>query len=220
METIGYCKLKEETLDRAVRRTRFGRGCRPVVRQTAGWWWWWWCTSSFDGRIEKFYLGPMSRGHRKYASFVCNLAVLSLRPWRRIQFVSSKRWYPYISTRCHDQHDIFELFYWSRTELAVDWCGTAHVFITFREPEVWAVSTGTLCVCVCMCVCVKCCVLCDEAYLQSVGCSCWPNAQIAPTSSFRARRAVSLVRSCATLRVVSALMMDEHWLCIQALKCS
>jgi hypothetical protein len=30
-----YCKLKEEALDRTLRRTRFGRGYRPVVRQTA-----------------------------------------------------------------------------------------------------------------------------------------------------------------------------------------
>jgi hypothetical protein len=29
-----YWKLKEEVLDRTVWRTRFGRGCRPVVRQT------------------------------------------------------------------------------------------------------------------------------------------------------------------------------------------
>jgi hypothetical protein len=31
----GYWKLKEEALDRTVWRTRFGRGCGPVVRQTA-----------------------------------------------------------------------------------------------------------------------------------------------------------------------------------------
>jgi hypothetical protein len=30
-----YWKLKEEALDRTVRRTRFGRGYGPVVRQTA-----------------------------------------------------------------------------------------------------------------------------------------------------------------------------------------
>jgi hypothetical protein len=29
-----YWKLKEEALDRTVWRTRFGRGCGPVVRQT------------------------------------------------------------------------------------------------------------------------------------------------------------------------------------------
>jgi hypothetical protein len=29
-----YCKLKEETLDRNLWRTRFGRGYGPVVRQT------------------------------------------------------------------------------------------------------------------------------------------------------------------------------------------
>ena len=29
-----YCKLKEEALDRALWRTRFGRGCGPVLRQT------------------------------------------------------------------------------------------------------------------------------------------------------------------------------------------
>jgi hypothetical protein len=34
-EKRGYFKLKEETLDRTVRRTRFGRGYGPVVRQTA-----------------------------------------------------------------------------------------------------------------------------------------------------------------------------------------
>ena len=33
-ETIGYWKLKEETLDRALWRTRFGRGCGPVVSHT------------------------------------------------------------------------------------------------------------------------------------------------------------------------------------------
>jgi hypothetical protein len=36
METRGYCKLKDVALDRAVCRTRFGRGCGPVVRQTTG----------------------------------------------------------------------------------------------------------------------------------------------------------------------------------------
>ena len=32
-EAREYCKLKEETVDRAVRRTHFGRGYGPVVRQ-------------------------------------------------------------------------------------------------------------------------------------------------------------------------------------------
>ena len=32
-ETRGYCKLKEEALDRTVRRTRFGRGYGNVVRK-------------------------------------------------------------------------------------------------------------------------------------------------------------------------------------------
>ena len=31
-----YCKLKEEALDCPLWRTRFGRGCGPVVRETAG----------------------------------------------------------------------------------------------------------------------------------------------------------------------------------------
>ena len=30
-----YCKLKEEALDRTLRRTGFGRGCGSVVRQAA-----------------------------------------------------------------------------------------------------------------------------------------------------------------------------------------
>jgi hypothetical protein len=34
-EKRGYWKLKEEALDRTLRRTRFGKGYRPVVRQTA-----------------------------------------------------------------------------------------------------------------------------------------------------------------------------------------
>ena len=33
-EKRGYWKLKEEALDRTVWRTRFGRGCGTVVRQT------------------------------------------------------------------------------------------------------------------------------------------------------------------------------------------
>jgi len=33
-ETRGYCKFKEETLDRTLWRTRFGRGYGPVVSQT------------------------------------------------------------------------------------------------------------------------------------------------------------------------------------------
>ena len=33
-ETTGYCKLKEEALDRTVWRTGFGRDCGPVVRLT------------------------------------------------------------------------------------------------------------------------------------------------------------------------------------------
>ena len=36
-EKKGYCKLKEDALDRSVCRTGFGRGCEPVVRQTAEW---------------------------------------------------------------------------------------------------------------------------------------------------------------------------------------
>ena len=34
-ETIGCCKLKEEALYRTVWRTGFGRGCGPVIRETA-----------------------------------------------------------------------------------------------------------------------------------------------------------------------------------------
>jgi hypothetical protein len=34
-ERRGYSHLKEEALDRAMWRARFGRGFRPVVRQTA-----------------------------------------------------------------------------------------------------------------------------------------------------------------------------------------
>jgi hypothetical protein len=33
-EKRGYWRLKEEALDRTGRRTRFGRGYRPVVKQT------------------------------------------------------------------------------------------------------------------------------------------------------------------------------------------
>jgi len=74
---------------------------------------------------------------------------------------------------------------------------------------------------VCVCVCLACCLLCEEAYLQSVGCSCWPKAQIAPTVVVSCcRGAFSLARSCATLRVDPALMLDENWLYIRALKCS
>jgi hypothetical protein len=36
-EKSEYWKLKEEALDRSQWRTRFGRGYRPVVRQTAEW---------------------------------------------------------------------------------------------------------------------------------------------------------------------------------------
>jgi hypothetical protein len=36
MEKRGYWKLTEEALDRTVWRTGFGRGYRPVVRQTTG----------------------------------------------------------------------------------------------------------------------------------------------------------------------------------------
>jgi uncharacterized membrane protein YgaE (UPF0421/DUF939 family) len=34
MEKRRYCKLKEEALDRILWRTRFGRGCGLLVRQT------------------------------------------------------------------------------------------------------------------------------------------------------------------------------------------
>jgi len=36
-EKRGYCKFKGEALDRTLWRTRFGRGCGPVVRQTTVW---------------------------------------------------------------------------------------------------------------------------------------------------------------------------------------
>jgi len=29
----------KEALDHTLRRTRYGRDCGPVVRQTAWWWW-------------------------------------------------------------------------------------------------------------------------------------------------------------------------------------
>ena len=35
--SIGYWKLLEEALDRTLWRSRFGRGCGPVVRQTTEW---------------------------------------------------------------------------------------------------------------------------------------------------------------------------------------
>jgi hypothetical protein len=35
-ESRGYCKLKEEALDRTVWKTGFGRGCR-LARQTTEW---------------------------------------------------------------------------------------------------------------------------------------------------------------------------------------
>jgi len=34
-EGTGYCKLKEEALDCTLWTAGFGRGCAPVVRQTA-----------------------------------------------------------------------------------------------------------------------------------------------------------------------------------------
>jgi len=37
MEEIGYWKLNEETVDHTMWRTRFGRDCGPVARQTAEW---------------------------------------------------------------------------------------------------------------------------------------------------------------------------------------
>jgi hypothetical protein len=36
-EKRGYCHLKEDALDRRMYRARFGRGFRPVVRQTDKW---------------------------------------------------------------------------------------------------------------------------------------------------------------------------------------
>ena len=38
-ERRGYCKLKDEELDRTVWRTGFGRDSGSVVRQSTGWWW-------------------------------------------------------------------------------------------------------------------------------------------------------------------------------------
>ena len=35
-EKKGYWELKEEALDRTLWRTRFGRGCGPVIRQATG----------------------------------------------------------------------------------------------------------------------------------------------------------------------------------------
>lgn len=37
MEMRGYWKLKKETLDHALWRTGFGRGCGPAIRQTPEW---------------------------------------------------------------------------------------------------------------------------------------------------------------------------------------
>jgi len=32
--------LTDKAQDRTLWRTRFGRGCGPVVKQTTWWWWW------------------------------------------------------------------------------------------------------------------------------------------------------------------------------------
>ena len=47
-EKSGYWKLKEETLDRTVWRTHFGRGYRPVVRKTTEW-----MSTSYDKFCDK-----------------------------------------------------------------------------------------------------------------------------------------------------------------------
>jgi hypothetical protein len=55
-----YCKLKEETLDRTLWRTRFGRGYGPVVSQTAEWMTsdldriWCRCPQNFIDRLMSF----------------------------------------------------------------------------------------------------------------------------------------------------------------------
>jgi ribosomal protein L37AE/L43A len=50
-ETRWYWKLKEEALDRNLRRTRFGRGYGSVVRQTMEWMNEWWASQrEWDGR--------------------------------------------------------------------------------------------------------------------------------------------------------------------------
>ena len=36
-ERTGYSHLKEEALDRTMRRARFGRGFGPIIRQTSKW---------------------------------------------------------------------------------------------------------------------------------------------------------------------------------------
>ena len=40
-ETIRYRKPEVEALDHVLWKTRSGRGCRSVVRQTVEWWLWW-----------------------------------------------------------------------------------------------------------------------------------------------------------------------------------
>jgi len=50
-----YCKLKEEALDRALCRTRFGKGIEHVIRQTRGW---------MDGWMNEWIYRTLSRKHK------------------------------------------------------------------------------------------------------------------------------------------------------------
>ena len=66
MEQLGYCELKEETLDRTVWRTGFESGCGSVVRQTA---------ESMTNPIDIFHSPSISSS--PYAKLTLNMRVVN-----------------------------------------------------------------------------------------------------------------------------------------------
>jgi len=66
-EKRGYCKLKEEALDRTLWRTRFRREYGPVVRQNT-----WWMKPIYHRENILLEIGPEGEGSLAYSMRILN----------------------------------------------------------------------------------------------------------------------------------------------------
>jgi hypothetical protein len=88
-EKRGHCKLKDEVLDHTTWRTHFGRGYRPVVRQTTEWV----NINKFTFLCIAFYCVLYNNTYTVPGNTI-NTAVLLLSNWQvTLSVIKSCRWH-------------------------------------------------------------------------------------------------------------------------------